>query len=152
MLHHLRQLLQGPEAAPETLDETDAQVAVAAILVEAARADGHYEVSERNTIDRVLTRRFGIGERAAAEARPEGEALQAEASDIVRFTRAIKATVPHDERVGVVEALWEVIYADGMREAHESALMRRLAGLLYVEDREIGLARQRVAERLGHED
>ena len=151
MLHHLRKLLEGPETAPERLDETDAQVAIAAILVEAARADGHYEVSERNTIDRVLARRFGIGQSAAATARQEGEALQAEASDIVRFTRAIKNSVPHDERVGVVEALWEVIYADGVREAHESALMRRLAGLLYVGDKEVGLARQRVAARLGQE-
>ena len=150
MLHHLRKLLEGPEAAAEPLTEEYAQVAVAAILVEAARADAHYEVAERNMIDRVLARRFGLSPDRAAEVRREGEELQAEAADIVRFTRAIKNSVPHDERYGVFEALWEVIYADGMRETHESALMRRLSGLLYVPDRDVGIARRRVAERLGH--
>ena len=151
MLSHLRKLLfEGPEAVDEPLDETDAQVALAAILVEAARADDHFADTEREMIDRVLRRRYGLSEARAAEIRGEGEALQAEAADVVRFTRAIKDAVPHDERYGVVEALWEVIYADGLREADESALMRRLAGLLYVPDRDVAIARQRVAERLGH--
>lgn len=152
MLHHLRKLLDSPDAAEEPLDREGAQVAIAAILVEAARADGHYEVAERNMIDKVLAQRFGLPRSEAAEVRSEGEALQAEAADIVRFTRAIKNSVPHHERYGVVEALWEVIYADGTRDVHESALMRRLSGLLYVPDRDVGIARQRVAERMGHGD
>ena len=152
MLAHLRKLLfEGPDAASGPLDESDAQTAIAAILVEAARADGHFAESEREMIDRVLCRRFGISEVKAAEVRRDGETLQAEAADVVRFTRAIKDTVPHHERYGVVEALWEVIYADGMRETHENALMRRLAGLLYVPDRDVAIARQRVAERMGRD-
>lgn len=152
MLDRLRSLLSGPVSAPQPLSAAEAQVAVAAILVEAANADGLYEVSEREMIDRVLARRFGLPPAAAAELRREGEALQAEAPDLVRFTRAIKDAVPHDDRYGVIEALWEVIYADGMREAHESALMRKLAGLLYVPDRDVGIARRRVAKRLGVSD
>jgi uncharacterized tellurite resistance protein B-like protein len=71
---------------------------------------------------------------------------------VVRFTRAVKDAVPYDQRLAVIEALWEVIYADGAREMHESALMRKLCGLLHLADQDCGLARQRVAARLGVEN
>lgn len=152
MLNRLKRLVSGDGAPPQKLDDDEARIAIAALLVEAARADGLYEVAEREMIDRVLARRFGVTPFEAAGIRQDGEAVQAEAADLVRFTRAIKDAVPHDERYEVIEALWEVIYADGEREAHESALVRKLAGLLYVPDRDAGIARRRVAERLGLED
>ena len=147
MLDLLRRLIARPaRAAP---DDTDARTAIAALLVEAAHADGSYDAEERERIDHVLAVRFGLGDAAAAALRAQGEAEQAQAADLVRFTRAVKDAVPHAERVGVIEALWEVIYADGAREMHESALIRKLCGLLHIEDREAGLARQRVVGRLG---
>ena len=70
------------------------------------------------------------------------EALEAEAPDTVRFTRAIKEEVPYEERFNVVRALWQVVLADGARDAEEDALMRLLASLLGVNDRDSALARQ----------
>ena len=102
-------------------------------------------------IELVRAARCGRSTGEEAALRAEGEAAQAEAIDLVRFTRAVKAAVPDEERVGVIEAVWEVVYADGVREMHESALIRMLCGLLHIEDREAGLARQRVAARLGIE-
>lgn len=127
-------------------DVADAgRVAVAALLVEAARSDEDYVERERATIDRVLADRFGLTVAEAAALRARGEAAQAEAVDLVRFTRAIKDAVPYEDRVGVIEALWRVILSDEEIEHEESALVRRLAGLLYVSDPDAGLARQRVA-------
>ncbi|MFQ5567920.1 MAG: TerB family tellurite resistance protein [Paracoccaceae bacterium] len=131
--------------------KSDERAALAALLVEAARADGSYDAEEAERIARVLATRFGLSDAAAAILRAEGEMAQAQAVDLVRFTRAVKDAVPHEERVGVIEAVWEVVYADGVREMHESALIRRLCGLLHIEDREAGLARQRVARRMGLE-
>ncbi len=133
---------------PTRIDE---RTALAALLVEAAHADGTYDVEESARIARVLATRYGLSTAEAAALRAEGEAAQAEAIDLVRFTRAVKTAVPHEERVGVIEAVWEVVYADGVREMHESALIRMLCGLLHIEGREAGLARQRVAARLGLE-
>jgi uncharacterized tellurite resistance protein B-like protein len=130
--------------------EADERTALAALLVEAAHADGTYDAEESARIARVLAARFGLSP-AAAALRAEGEAAQAAAVDLVRFTRAVKDAVAHEDRVGVIEAVWEVIYADGVREMHESALIRKLCGLLHIEDREAGLARQRVVARLGTE-
>jgi uncharacterized tellurite resistance protein B-like protein len=131
--------------------EADERTALAALLVEAAHADGTYDAEESARIARVLAARFGLSSAAAAALRAEGEAAQAAAVDLVRFTRAVKDAVAHEDRVGVIEAVWEVIYADGVREMHESALIRKLCGLLHIEDREAGLARQRVVARLGTE-
>ncbi|HSF93482.1 MAG TPA: TerB family tellurite resistance protein [Thermohalobaculum sp.] len=149
MIDLLRRLLSRPADAPA--DPSDARVALAALLVEAAHADGIYDPGERERIAHVLAVRYGLDDDTASMLCAEGEAAQAEAVDLVRFTRAVKDAVPHEDRVGVVEALWEVIYADQHREMHESALMRKLCGLLHIEDRECGLARQRVAGRLGLE-
>lgn len=144
MLDKFLTLLTRPEIA---LAPEDARIALAAVLVEAARADGAYAAAEQAVIEAVLADRHGLDPAAAARLRAEGEAAQARASDLVRFTRAIKQAVPIEDRVAVIEAVWRVIYADGARDHLESALVRQLAGLLYVTDVECGLARQRVAAR-----
>jgi uncharacterized tellurite resistance protein B-like protein len=62
----------------------------------------------------------------------------------VRFTSAIKDAVPYEDRIGVIEALWEVVLADGVRDEHEDALLRLVSKLLGINDRDSALARQRV--------
>ena len=148
MLDKLMTLFKNPEAEVD-LTEEEEEEAVAALLVEAAHADDVYEEIERDTIDRVLACRFDLDADAAERLRARGEAARQAATDLVRFTQAIKRAVPHEHRVGVIEAIWEVAYADGNRDHDENALVRRLCGLLYVPDKDAGLARQRVAERLG---
>lgn len=148
MLDKILKVLSDPEADGEASVHAG-RVAIAAILVEAARADGVYLDSERRTIDRILAERFSLSPDAAEALRQEGEEAQDGAVDIVRFTRAIKDAVPYEARVGVIEAVWRVAYADREIDHEESALVRRLSGLLYVPDQEAGLARQRVTGEAG---
>ena len=75
--------------------------------------------------------------------RVEAEALEAEAPDNVRFTRAIKGAVALEDRVALVETLWFVALADGNRDAEEDGLLRLLVNLLGVSDVESAKARQR---------
>jgi uncharacterized tellurite resistance protein B-like protein len=147
MLQKLLALFADPNDGSIDLSAEEGREAVAAILVEAARADDDYEQVEREHIDRILATRYGLDGAQAAELRAVGEAAQARATDLVRFTQAVKRAVPHEDRVSVIEAVWEIAYADGDRDHAESALVRRLCGLLYVEDRDAGLARQRVEAR-----
>jgi len=144
VIDRLLSLLSGAEGAPEDTREDAIRTALAALLVEAAHADGVYLDSERATIETVLAERFALDAAAATRLREAGEAAQAEAVDLVRFTRVLKEAVPHDERVGLLEEVWRVIYADGENDHEEAAMVRKLAGLLYVPDRDAGLARQRV--------
>lgn len=129
--------------APAPLPETDARLALAALLVRVARADHHYDAAEVAQIDAILAARYGLDAAGVAALRGEAEALEREAPDTVRFTRAIKEAVPYDDRLGVVEALWSVALADGGRADEENALLRLTANLLGVTDQDSHRARQK---------
>ncbi len=131
--------------APETLPDSDARLALTALLVRLAHADGQYEVAEIERIDAITQARFGLDLDGAKALRRDAEALEGEAPDTVRFTRAIKDAVPYDERLAVIESLWQVALADGVREAEEDALLRLVSNLLGINDRDSAMARQRVA-------
>ncbi|MEM1129463.1 MAG: TerB family tellurite resistance protein [Pseudomonadota bacterium] len=132
---------------PSPLAEPDAKLAMAALLVRIARSDNDYAAVEMVQIDRVLERRYGLSAFDAAALRAEAEELEAQAPDTVRFTRAIKDAVDYDDRTAVIEALWEVVLADGHRDDDEDALLRMVANFLGVNDRDSNLARQRVMDR-----
>lgn len=137
----LKRLMQ-PE--PDEFDTMDAQLALTALLVRLARADGYYAADEIIRIEKIAMARYGLAKDAAAELRSQAENVEAEAPDTVRFTRAIKEAVPYEERVGVIEALWQVALADGTRDQDEDALVRLVSSLLGVSDVDSALARQRV--------
>jgi uncharacterized tellurite resistance protein B-like protein len=130
--------------APEPLTDDGARLALIALLVRIARSDHNYSEDEKDRIDRIIHNRYGQDIGGAIILREQAEAMEAEAPDTVRFTRAIKDAVAFEDRIGVVEALWQVVLADGKREAGEDALMRLSANLLGVSDLESAKARQRV--------
>lgn len=132
---------------PAPLPDPDARLALTALLVRIARSDNIYAPSEVERIDRILVSRYGLTPFEATALRSEAESLEAEAPDTVRFTRSIKDAVAYEERIGVVEALWTVVLADGVREQEEDAVLRLVSNLLGVTDRDSALARQRVEAR-----
>ncbi len=137
----LRQLIN-PQ--PDRLPTPEAALALAALLVRLARADGTYTVTEQSRIDRVLAAREGLSAAAATALRAEAELLETEAPDTVRFTRALKDAVPLAERISLIEALWSIAVADGNRADEEDQMLRLVTNLLGVSDVDSGLARQRV--------
>ena len=132
---------------PDPLTGDDARLALAALLVRIARTDGDYAAEEVTRIDNILRTRYNLGPFEVANLRRDAEALEAEAPDTVRFTRAIKDAVPYEERAQVIEALWEIVLADGTRDHEEDALMRLVAPMLGINDRDSALARQRVENK-----
>ncbi len=147
MIADILKRLSGADPAPIT--ETDARLALAALLVRAARTDGDYAPVEIDRIDRILAARYDLDADAAASLRRDGEETEAGAPDTVRFTRAIKDGVPYEHRIKVVEALWQVVLADGERADPENALLRLTASLLGVSDIDSATARQRVQASKG---
>lgn len=123
--------------------EISARQAMAALMVRIAKSDDDYAVAECERIDAVLSVLYSLSASEASALRLQAETLEADAPDTVRFTRAIKEEVPYEERFDVVRALWQVVLADGERDHEEDALMRLLASLLGVNDRDSAIARQR---------
>lgn len=147
----LADLIRRLKARPDQdgpLPRDDQQIAVAALLVAAARADHDYAESERRQIERVLSGRYELSAAAAAGLREQGEAAEEVATDVFRFTSLVKAGVPYEERAAVIEAMWRVVLADQERERHEEALMRRVTDLLGLDPREGVEARQRAQASL----
>lgn len=140
MFDTLLRRLRSP--APPTAPE--ATLAMAALLVRLARSDGTYDAGEAASIDQALGAIYALTPAAATALRKQAEALEAEAPDTVRFTRALKDAVPHDHRIALVEAMWQVVLADGTRDEDEESLMRLVASLLGISDVDSALARQRV--------
>ena len=123
-------------------DEIDAKQAMAALMVRIAKSDDDYAIAECERIDAILSILYGLSSIEASSLRNHAEALEANAPDTVRFTRAIKDAVPYEGRFEVVRALWQVVLADGERGHEEDALMRLLASLLGVNDRDSAIARK----------
>ena len=130
---------------PEMLSDPDARIALGALLVRLARSDGDYAAVEIAQIDRSLAQRYRLTPGQAAALRAQCEALEAEAPDTVRFTRTIKDVVDYENRVAVIEAMWAVVMADGVREEEEDSMMRMTASLLGVSDQDSHRARLRVS-------
>ncbi|MFN3825235.1 MAG: TerB family tellurite resistance protein [Pseudorhodobacter sp.] len=133
--------------APAALPDPEARLALGALLVRLARADGDYAPSEKTRIDAILACRHGLTPEEAARLRAEAEVLESEAPDTVRFTRALKEAVPLEDRESLLEAMWSVALADRQRDDEEDRLMRLVANLLGLSDRASAEARQRVAAR-----
>ena len=142
MFTDLLRRLTAPD--PEKLPELDARLALAALLVRLARSDGDYATVEIVQIDQSLMARYGMGPAQAAALRGQAEALETEAPDTVRFTRAIKDAVDYEDRVAVIEAMWRVVMADGVRDDEEDSIMRMTASLLGVSDQDSHAARLRI--------
>ena len=130
---------------PAPAAPADARLALGALLVRLARADDDYARVEKDRIEAILARRYPDADAPALRA--DCEALEAEAPDTVRFTRAIKDAVAYEDRLAVIEAMWEIVLADGHRDDEENSLMRMVAPMLGVEDRDSNLARIRVERR-----
>ena len=138
----LKRLIQ-PEPAP--IADADARLALTALLVRVARSDNDYSGDERALIDQIAQDRYGLSSSEASGLRAEAEAMEAEAPDTVRFTRAIKEAVAYEDRLAVIEALWKVVLADGQLAQEEDALLRLVSNLLGITDQDSAKARQRVS-------
>lgn len=125
------------------------QVAAAVLMVETARLDGAVQPAERDRIQSLLARRFGLTPWVAAELLARAERTATESVAWQGLTHTLKESLDEAERIEILEMLWEVAYADGALHDYEASLLRRVAGLLYVSDRDNGEARLRVMAKLG---
>ncbi len=147
MFDEIKAWLEGDDKpkAPGNTDEV--QLAAAALLVEAAHIDDDFDLRERAVIDRILERHFKLSAAAAGRLVVEAERVSERSTQLFRFTQVINDRYSLEQRIELMEMLWEVVYADGSIDALEDTLLRRLGGLIYVPDRERGAARQRVLQR-----
>jgi uncharacterized tellurite resistance protein B-like protein len=141
----------GPAVPGRRHGADELQIAAAALLVEAAQMDDDFAAAERAKVLELVTERFALNREESESLLAAAEKRVAHSSQLHGFTRVVNKAFDRAERIELMEMLWEVTYTDGALHDHEASLMRRLTGLLHINDRESAAARQRALARLGKE-
>jgi uncharacterized tellurite resistance protein B-like protein len=111
-------------------------LAIASLLVELARADFSESETELDAIRHVLGRRFGVNEETVDDLISRAMHRADRAVSLHEFTHRLNTELPHEDKLAIIEMLWEVSHADGRIDKHEEHLVRRVAGLLHISDRD----------------
>ena len=116
-------------------------VLICALLVYAAKMDENYTDKEKSIILRTLSEISDKNESELKIILEKAEKKENQSNHILEFTKEVKK-YEKKFRLKILEVLWKIIYSDGISDMYESNLMRRLTGLLYVSDKEIGEIKQ----------
>jgi len=128
MISRILHAFAAPE--PQPLPEPDAKLALGALMVRVAKSDMDYQLAEISRIDQLLARLNGLKPIEAAKMRATCEKLDKAAPDTQEFGRLIRETVSMDNRVNALEALWEVVLADGVRREAELTIIENVCEAL----------------------
>ena len=115
---------------------------IAALLIHAAKIDEVYTKEEEVIIKKTLTE-LGAESSNINELIADAAIIEENSNQILDFTREIKNT-PEVDKIKIVECLWKIIYSNNIADVYEDNLMRRLAGLLYIDSKTMGEIKERV--------
>ena len=151
MLTHISTWMRAFTSQNTAIAEDEIKLArmVAALLVEAAMADGDIDKIEHAHIRQMLETQLDLSVDDAELMLAQSVASHEDRIEIHSLTRHIRHDTDAADRLVILEMVWMVVLADGSLDAYESQLMRRLAGLLFVDDVESGMAAKRARQRLG---
>ena len=128
--------------------EPACMLATAALLIEIMRADSNVSETERQTTLTALKDRFKLTDREADELVSLAETEADEAVSLYQFTHLIDKGFSREQKVQVIELLWQVVFADQVLEKHEEALVRKISGLIHVPHKAFIDAKIRVRDRM----
>lgn len=140
----LDNLLSGDGAKADPDDIDDARLAAAALLVHASTVDGYVEETETAQLQALLKAHYQLSDEQMHELIVAAERSERDAVDIYSFTSTLKKALSEDERLKLIEMMWQVAYADGEVHHYEANLIWRTAELLGVPSRERIRARMKV--------
>ncbi len=115
---------------------------VCALLIHAAKIDENYTDKEEEIIKKTLNE-LGIKDEKISITIEEAKIIEENSNQILDFTREVKG-LPEQDKIKIVEALWSIIYSNKDADLYETNLMRRLAGLLYIDNKTMGDIKERV--------
>ena len=120
-------------------------VKVCALLIHTAKIDENYTLTEEDIIKNTLLE-LGIQEKNLLETIQEAKTIEENSNQILDFTKEVK-NLPEKDKIKIVEALWSIIYSNQNADIYETSLMRRLAGLLYIDSKTMGNIKERIKKK-----
>ena len=126
----------------ENVSKNDFLTKVWALLIHAAKIDENYTNSEEEIIKKTLLE-IGLPEKDLNQIIKEAKVIEENSNQILDFTKEVK-NLPEKEKIKIIEALWSIIYSNKDADIYETNLMRRLAGLLYIDSKTMGDIKDRI--------
>ena len=120
-------------------------VKTAALLIHAAKIDENYSHIEKKIIKKALID-LGINEKNLDEILKKAENAESNSNQILEFTKKIKKS-DKNFKIKIIEVLWNIIYSDGNSDMYESNFMRRLTGLLYLDNKVVANIKEKIKEK-----
>jgi len=111
-------------------------VKTCSLLIHAAKIDENFTVHEEEIIKKTLLE-LGAKEETISQTIKDAKSIEENSNQILDFTREVK-NLPENDKIKIVEALWSIIYSNNEADIYETNLMRRLAGLLYIDSSTMG--------------
>ena len=112
-------------------DKNSFLINTCALLIHTAKIDENYTDKEEEIIKQTLVK-LGANKGNILQTIKEAKSIEENSNQILDFTREVKS-LPEKEKIKIIEALWSIIYSDDEADMYETNLMRRLAGLLYID-------------------
>jgi len=117
-------------------------LSVASLLIHAAKIDQNFTDKENEIIHKSLIE-MGADEKDIFKIMKEAKEIEKDSNQILNFTREIKNVSEHEKKL-IIESLWNIIYSDKNADTYENNLMRRLSGLLYLDNKIVGDIKEKV--------
>ena len=125
-----------------TKTEKNFLVKTCALLIHAAKIDEKYTENEEEIIKRTLLE-LGAKKETITQIIKDAKSIEENSNQILDFTREVK-NLPENDKIKIIEALWSIIYSNNEADIYETNLMRRLAGLLYIDSSTMGDIKDRI--------
>jgi len=125
--------------------ENNFLIKTCALLIHAAKIDENYTENEEEIIKKTLLR-LGVDKENISQTIKEAISIEENSNQILDFTREVK-NLAKTEKIKIIEALWSIIYSNNEADIYETNLMRRLAGLLYIDSSTMGYIKDRIKKK-----
>ena len=119
---------------------------VCALLIHAAKIDENYTDREEEIIKKTLNE-LGVEDQNITKKIEEAKVIEENSNQILDFTREVK-NLPEREKIKIIETLWSIIYSNNDADIYETNLMRRLGGLLYIDNKTMGDIKEKIKQKL----
>jgi uncharacterized tellurite resistance protein B-like protein len=131
------------------MSEHSLQIATVALLIEMMRADAKIAEDERRAVMKTIMKRFHLTEEESSDIIQLSEEKIREATGYYEFTSLMNKGYTYDQKVKVIENLWEIAFTDKSLDKYEEYMVRKIADLIYVEHKDFIEAKLRVKKKLG---
>ncbi len=117
-------------------------IKIAALLIHAAKIDENFTIEEEKIIEETLLN-LGANKENVKQIIIESKKIEDKANQILEFTKEVK-NMEENDKIKIIETLWRIIYSNKDADIYETNLMRRLAGLLYIDNKTMGDIKEKI--------